>query len=34
MRPPHFIQEDVGPELAVKVVDFMLSNPIPKSGPL
>lgn len=29
----HFIQEDVGQELATHVVDFMRANPIPVSGP-
>ena len=28
----HFIQEDVGPEIAAKLVNFMSSNPIPKTG--
>jgi len=30
----HFIQEDVGEELAAQVVAFMRANPIPASGPL
>jgi pimeloyl-ACP methyl ester carboxylesterase len=29
----HFIQEDVGRELAAQVVEFMRANPIPASGP-
>ncbi|MEZ5568875.1 MAG: haloalkane dehalogenase [Halioglobus sp.] len=29
----HFIQEDVGRELAEQVVEFMRANPIPASGP-
>jgi pimeloyl-ACP methyl ester carboxylesterase len=30
----HFIQEDVGEEMAAHVVDFMQANPIPLAGPL
>ena len=30
----HFIQEDVGAEMAAQVVDFMRANPIPLPGPL
>lgn len=30
----HFIQEDVGEEIAAQVVEFMQSNPIPIVGPL
>ena len=30
----HFIQEDVGEEMATHVVDFMQANPIPVAGPL
>jgi len=29
----HFIQEDVGEEMAAHVVDFMQRNPIPEAGP-
>ncbi|MEM9257175.1 MAG: haloalkane dehalogenase [Pseudomonadota bacterium] len=30
----HFIQEDVGEEIAAQVVEFMRDNPIPETGPL
>jgi pimeloyl-ACP methyl ester carboxylesterase len=30
----HFIQEDVGQEIATQVVEFMQNNPIPVGGPL
>ena len=30
----HFIQEDVGEEMAAQVVEFMEQNPIPVAGPL
>jgi pimeloyl-ACP methyl ester carboxylesterase len=30
----HFIQEDVGEELAAQVVEFMQQNPVPVAGPL
>ena len=30
----HFIQEDVGEEMAAHVVEFMQNNPIPVAGPL